>query len=98
MKKGFAIGCERDGTPPHAQRVIFQLVMGVSARGLFPSGREMQKQKPTRENSRDDIQPARVVPDDVRMLDCARRSRSTRNPSQEAKSEVDDDSSKNHCD
>ena len=46
--------------------------------------------------SGDEIKPAGVIPNDMRVLHCAGRTRSLRNQSQCAENEIDNDSGENH--
>src|SRR5438067_412947 len=56
----------------------------------------MQKQEPARENKRHEIEPTRVIPNDVRVFDRAGRSRTLWNESEAAENEIDDNSRENH--
>src|SRR6476660_8181635 len=75
----------------------FQLLVTTMA-ALFTARLKIQKQEPGRENGGSDIEPAGVIPNNVRVLHRAWRTRSLGNQAQCAENEIDDDSSKNHRD
>src|SRR5438067_7423927 len=56
----------------------------------------MQKQEPARENGCDEIEPAGVIPNDVRVFDRAGRSRTLWNESEAAENKIYDNSRENH--
>jgi hypothetical protein len=57
---------------------------------------EIQKQQPRRENKRHEIEPTRVIPNDVRVLNRAGRSRTLWNESEAAENEINDYSREYH--
>src|SRR4029077_20153750 len=79
------------------RRMSFQLLV-TSMAALFTARLKMQKQEPGRENGGSDIEPAGVIPNNVRVLHRARRTRALGNQAECAENQIDDDSGKNHRD
>src|SRR5207245_8194854 len=69
------------------RRMSFQLLV-TSMAALFTASLKIQKQEPSCENGGSDIEPAGVIPNNLRVLHRARQTRSLGNQTQCAENEI----------